>query len=42
MRFLISRYIGISFKDATNYKNIRDNEENIDEFRQNINKFGLL
>jgi hypothetical protein len=42
MKFLISRYIGISFKDATNYKNVNMNEKNINEFRKNINKFGLL
>lgn len=42
MKFLISRYVGISFKDATNYKNVNMNEKNINQFRKNINKFGLL
>ena len=42
IRFLIMRYQNISFKKATFYKGIDNNENNIESLKNSYNKFGYI
>ena len=42
IKFLLERLNGISFKDATKYKKISKNEDNITEIKKHYNKYGFI
>lgn len=42
IRFLLMRFQNIPFKQATNYKGIQDNENNIECLKKSYNKFGYI
>ena len=42
IKFLLERMNGITFKDATKYKKISNNENDIKELKQQYNKFGFI
>ena len=42
MYFLIMRFNNYSFKDITKYKNIKKDEQNIEELKDKYDKFGFI
>jgi hypothetical protein len=42
IKFLLERLNGISFKDATKYKKISNNEQDITEIKKHYNKYGFI
>jgi hypothetical protein len=42
IKFLLERLNGISFKDATKYKKISNNEDEIKEIKNHYNKYGFI
>lgn len=42
IKFLLERLNGISFKDATKYKKISKNEDDITEIKKHYNKYGFI
>lgn len=42
IKFLLSRFADIPFKQATNYKKISDSEKDITEIKKHYNKFGFI
>jgi len=43
IRFLLLRLNNISFKDATPFKkNIKDNEDNIEDLKEHYEEFGFI
>jgi hypothetical protein len=42
IRFLLYRFNNINFKEATQYKKIKENENEINEMKKNYNKYGFI